>query len=285
MIDAHHHFWIYRPNEFAWLTDEMEVLRRHFMPADLKAAAEPAGVTGVITVHAKRSRTDTAWLLSLAAQDPFIKGVIGWVPLKDAELGVILDDLRKNPRFRGAREILQGASDDEFFTCPDFNRGLKELTVRQIPFDLAISQDQLASATRLVDQHPDQQFILDHLAKPEIAGSGIGEWGTQIRELAQRPNVFAKFSGVVTGMREAGWGPDFIKPYFDTALEAFGPQRLMFGSDWPMCLQQVDYARWVGIVKELASSLSADESEAFFSKTAQSAYALPIKPAVAEDAV
>lgn len=283
MIDSHHHFWIYRPNEFDWLTDDMEALRRHFMPADLKAAAEPAGVSGIITVHAKRTREDTAWLLALAAQDPFIKGVVGWVPLKDAELGVILDDLRKNSHFRGIREIIQGAPDDEFFTCPEFNRGIHELTVRQIPFDLLIFHDQLPSATRFVDQHPNQQFILDHIAKPEIRSTGAGDWNTQIRELARRPNVYCKFSGVVTEVREPDWSIDLIRPYFDTVLEAFGPQRLMFGSDWPMCLQRADYARWVDTVKELASSLSAAESEAFFSNTAQAAYALPVKPVAPEE--
>ncbi|CAN5691891.1 amidohydrolase family protein [soil metagenome] len=280
MIDAHHHFWIYRPNEFDWLTDDMEVLRMHFLPADLQAAVTPAGVTGVITVHAKRTREDTAWLLALAAQDPFIKGVVGWVPLKDPELGVILDQMRENPHFRGVREIIQGAPDEEFFTCPDFNRGIRELTVRHLPFDLLIFHDQLPSATRFVDQHPNQQFILDHIAKPEIRSTGSGAWDAQIRELAKRPNVCCKFSGVVTEVREEEWSIDLLRPFFETALEAFGSRRFMFGSDWPVCLLRTDYTRWADTVKELAGALSADESDAFFSQTAQTAYALPVRPAV-----
>ncbi len=275
MIDAHHHFWTYNAPEFSWVTDDMAVLRQDFLPRQLEEAVAGTGVSGVVTVQAKQSVEETEWLLGLAGCGERIKGVVGWVPLKDPGVGAILDRLRENARFCGVREIVQGAPDAGFFDSPDFHRGLRELTARDCPYDLLVFQNQLASATRFVDAHPGQRFILDHLAKPEIRGERPPpEWERGLRELAKRQNVFCKFSGVVTEVREGDWSVERLRPYFETALEAFGSKRLLFGSDWPVCLLRSGYAAWVAAVRELAASLSEPERAAFFGETACAAYGL-----------
>jgi len=274
MIDSHHHFWKYQADEFGWVTDEMAILRQDFLAQGLEDAVAGTGVDGVITVQAKQSLAETEWLFDLAAQNSLIKGVVGWVPLKDASLGAILDRLKSNAHFRGVREILQGASDAEFFDCPEFHRGIRELTLRGIPYDLLIFHHQLDSAMRFVDEHPNQRFILDHIAKPEIGNVFAEQWAKKIRELANRKNVFCKFSGVATEVRESAWDVKLIRPYFETVLEAFGCDRLLFGSDWPVCLLRTDYRRWISAVRELCAPLSVDECKAIFSETARTAYVL-----------
>jgi L-fuconolactonase len=276
MIDSHHHFWNYTADEFGWVTDEMAILQHDFLPGQLEKAAAGMGIKGAISVQARRSLEETNWLLWIAARTPLIKGVVGWVPLKDSSVGDLLDRLAGNPLFCGVREILQGAPDKEYFDCPDFNRGIRELTLRDIPYDLLIFHHQLGRATQFVDTHPDQRFILDHIAKPEIRKVWSGDWARNLRELARRPNVFCKLSGVATEVREPFWDVGFIRPYFETALEAFGATRLMFGSDWPVCLLRTEYSRWVSAVQELAAPLSADEREELFCGAARTAYHLPV---------
>jgi L-fuconolactonase len=274
MIDAHQHFWTYCAEEFGWVTDEMALLRHDFLPRHLEHAVRNTEVVGCVTVQARQSVEETEWLLGLAAQNQFIKGVVGWVPLKDPAVGAVLDRLAGDAHFRGVREILQGAPDGDFFTCSEFHRGLRELTARGLPYDLLIFHHQLAGATRLVDEHPDQLFILDHIAKPEIREVFADEWAKGIGELARRQNVVCKFSGVVTEVRGPGWSVEGLRPYFETVLGAFGAERLLFGSDWPVCLLRSDYLRWISAVRELAAPLSAGEREAFFSGNARRAYAL-----------
>ena len=274
MIDAHHHLWKYHAEEFGWVTDEMALLRNDFLPADLEVAISNTGVTGCITVQASQTLEETEWLLSLAALHPVIKGIVGWVPLKSPSVGALLDRLRKDPYFLGVREILQGATDEEYFDSEDFNRGLRELTVRAIPYDLLIFQNQLLRATSFVDDHPEQLFILDHSAKPEIGTLFPEAWVEGIKELSKRQNVLCKFSGLVTEVRRDVWSVELLRPYFEAVLEAFGAKRVMFGSDWPVCLLKSDYGRWVAAVKELTAELSASEKEAIFSGTAKRAYSL-----------
>jgi L-fuconolactonase len=274
MIDAHHHFWRYRAADFGWVTDEMAVLRRDFLPEDLEQAMSGAGVTGCISVQATQTVEETQWLLALAGKHPFIRGVVGWVPLRDPGLGQILDRFAGDPSFCGVREILQGSPEWEYFDSTEFHRGLHELTERGIPYDLLIFQSQLPIATRLVDAHPGQLFILDHLAKPEIGEVFPEAWGEGIAELSKRPNVLCKFSGLATEVRGREWSVDLLRPYFEIVLEAFGADRLLFGSDWPVCLLRSGYAHWVAAVKELAASLSTSEQAAIFSDTARRAYSL-----------
>ena len=276
MTDSHQHFWKYTADEFGWVTDDMAVLRRDFLPVHLQQAIAGTGVDGVVAVQARRSMIETEWLLDLARQYQMIKGVVGWVPLKDPAVGEILDRLTEIPLLRGIREVIQGEPDTEFLQCPAFHRGIRELTARGIPYDLLIFHDQLSSTIKFVDAHPNQRFVVDHIAKPEIRNASNRAWADNLKELAKRPNVFCKFSGVTTEVRESSWDIPLIRPCFETAIEAFGVNRLMFGSDWPVCLLRTDYARWMVTLEELAANLSVDERKAFFSETVRNAYHLKV---------
>ena len=276
IIDSHHHFWTYNAAEFGWITDDMAVLRRDYLPAQLEQTGAASGVTGAITVQARTCLEETGWLLDLGARHELIRGVVGWVPLKEDSVGSTLDRLAANPLFRGVREVIQGAPDAEYFDCPAFHRGMRELTSRGIPFDLLIFHHQLPRALQFVDAHPNQRFIVDHIAKPEIRPGGSEAWARDIRRLARRPNVFCKFSGVTTEVRESSWDADLIRPYFETVLKAFGPDRLMFGSDWPVCLLKTEYARWLSVTNELIGNLSESERDAFYRRTAAAAYGLKV---------
>jgi L-fuconolactonase len=276
IIDAHHHLWNYVAKDFAWVADDMAVLRQDFLPQHFETTLLGTEVTGTIAVQARTSLEETNWLLDLAAENDFINGIVGWVPLKDSSVADILDRLASNRFFRGVREIIQGASNDQYFDCPDFNRGIRELTSRDIPFDLLIFHHQIRRATQFVDAHPNQRFILDHIAKPEIGINFPEEWSREIRNLARRSNVFCKFSGLTTEVRDGSWDEDLIRPYFETVLEAFGPERLMFGSDWPVCLLQTKYARWLLATKNLTMGLSESGRDNFFHRTACTVYRLKI---------
>jgi L-fuconolactonase len=274
MIDAHQHFWKYNPEEFSWLEGDFSCLRRDFLPEHLAETLLDTGVTGTISVQARRSLAETESLLELSDKSDFIRGVVGWVPLKEEGVGCILDRCGAHPRFKGVREILQGASDSEYFTNPFFNGGIRELTRRRLSYDLLIYPGQLAAATIFVEHHPDQIFILDHMAKPEIQKDFVKSWAHDIRRLATHPNVFCKLSGLVTEIKETPWDIDLLVPYFDVVLSAFGPKRLMFGSDWPVCLAKTDYARWLLIIQHLIASLSVEERKQITHSTATQVYKL-----------
>jgi L-fuconolactonase len=273
VIDSHQHFWKYNAGEFPWISKD-SLLCRDFLPAQLEQTISGTGITAVVAVQARPSLEETEWLLSLAAQNSWIRGIVGWVPLKDPSVGAVLDRFTNNSHFRGVREMIQGAPDDRFFANADFQRGIRELTKRKIAYDLLISSHQLTAASQFVATHPKQKFILDHIAKPEIGSTFPDDWARGMRELAAQENVFCKFSGVVTEVRDGKWSVERIRPYFETVLEAFGPTRLMFGSDWPVCLLRTDYAHWVSAVKELVRHLSVREREAIFCETAKTAYDL-----------
>ena len=274
MIDSHQHFWKYDPAAFAWVTDEMKILRKDYLPSDLHQALTGSGITGVVAVQATQTIEETDWLLSLAEEDPLIQGVVGWVPLVDAAVGKHLDRLQENPKFRGVREIVQGASDQAFLDNPDFHRGIRELTRREIPYDLLIFPHQLSKAERFVRQHPNQRFILDHLAKPIVGKVFHQEWADQLRTLGQHPNVTCKFSGLLTEIREATWNLSSLVPYWETTLEIFTPSRLMYGSDWPVSLLRSPYRDWLDTVQTLSQNLTTEERLSIYDKTARKAYAL-----------
>lgn len=274
MIDSHQHFWQYCPEDYNWIDDSMTAIQRDFTPRDLQDVAGELGVIGSVAVQARQSLTESQLLLALAAQNAFVKGVVGWVPLADARVGAYLDELAASPGFKGVRHVVQGEPDPEFLARPDFNAGIKALTVRDLVYDGLIKAPQLATTIRLVDRHPQQRFVLDHIAKPVVDGPPPAVWRDQIGQLAERPNVSCKFSGVVTEATEDAWSPNLIEPYWDVVLNAFGPDRLMFGSDWPVCLVRSSYARWFNTVGELAGPLSSKEQERIMGGTARDVYRL-----------
>jgi L-fuconolactonase len=272
-IDAHQHFWKYSAAEYGWIDDQMSIIRRDFLPSDLEREIRNAGVDGVVSVQARQTLEETLWLLSVAAQNDFVKGVVGWVPLTEPSIREALDLLRRNPRLRAIRHVIQDEPDG-YLLRKDFNAGVSVLQEVGLAYDLLIHEGQLPEATRFVDQHPHQVFVLDHLAKPRIKENRLDPWRQRIKELARRENVYCKVSGLVTEADFKAWTEAQLQPYLETVLEAFGPTRLMFGTDWPVCLVACPYGRWHDVVSRFAASLSSDEQASLFGHAAARAYSL-----------
>ncbi len=274
-IDSHHHFWRYSSYEYGWIDESKQSLQRDFLPSDLKMELDGNGIDGVISVQARQCVEETRVLLEFAAANRWIRGVVGWVPLRDERLAKVLDELTSNRILRGVRHVVQDEPDDKFMLRADFVRGIARLAPYNLAYDLLVFPHQLAAAIEIVDQFPDQVFVLDHIAKPKIEVGKIDlAWHVPFKELAKRANVYCKFSGVITEVRDDRWGIETIKPYWDIALEAYGAKRLMFGTDWPVCLLRGSYHQWTTCVAELSSRLSDAEQSSFWSQTATDAYSL-----------
>jgi L-fuconolactonase len=274
VIDAHHHFWRYNTQDFGWIDDAMRVIRRDFLPIDLEKEIRAAGVDGVVSVQARQSLEETHWLLELAGQNPFIRGVVGWAPLIAPDADKIVGELAANPKLRSLRHVLQGEPDERYMLRADFNRGLAALQLHNLAYDILIFERHLPQSIELVDRHPEQVFVLDHVAKPRIKDNLLEPWRKNILELAKRPNVYCKISGMVTEADYTRWTEAQLQPYIDTVLEAFGPRRLMLGSDWPVCLVACDYSRWVNLVRGWIKKLSVPEQNRILGETAVEAYRL-----------
>lgn len=276
LIDSHHHLWEYSAEEYSWIDDSMAVLRRDFLLDELDGIARRSGVDGFVAVQARQTVEESRWLLELAGRSPRILGVVGWVPLAHRDVEEHLDRFSPDPRLCGVRHVVQDEPDDRFLLGDDFNRGVSLLKRFGLVYDVLIYARHLPAAIEFVDRHPDQPMVLDHIAKPAIdRGPPDSQWVAGIRELARRDNVSCKFSGVVTEIRFGEpWTVEDIQPYWETVLEAFTPQRLMFGSDWPVCLLKTEHARWLAAVQDLASSLSPNEQQMLFAGTAARVYGL-----------
>jgi L-fuconolactonase len=273
-IDAHHHFWKYDPTEYGWINDSMRVIRRDFLPADLQAEIGPVGIDGVISVQARQTLEETRWLLELAEQNKFIKGVVGWVPLAAPDVCKHLDELSQRPHLKGIRHVVQDEPDDRFILREDFNAGVRALADYGLVYDILIYERHLPQAIEFVDRHPRQVFMLDHLAKPRVKEHVVEPWRTDIGRLAARDNVYCKISGLVTEADWQGWTEGLLAVYLGTVLEAFGPRRVTFGSDWPVCLLASSYVKWYELVKGFCAKLSAAEQARVFGETAVEAYRL-----------
>ncbi|MBI1356798.1 MAG: amidohydrolase family protein [Acidobacteria bacterium] len=273
-IDAHHHFWKYTVAEYDWIDDSMARIRRDFLPADLEAELRAAGIDGAVSVQARQTLEESEFLLGLADAHDFLKAVVGWVPLIEPDVAEPLDRFRANPKFRGVRHVLQGEADDRYMLREDFNRGISLLADRNLVYDILIFERHLPQTLQLVDRHPKQTFVLDHIAKPRIKDGALSPWQSLIIELAHRPNVYCKVSGMVTEADYKSWTPEQLRPYFDTVLSAFGPKRILFGSDWPVCLVACEYGRWAEIVRGWISELSPAEQARILGGTAAEAYGL-----------
>ena len=273
-LDSHQHFWRYNPVEYGWIDDAMAAIRRDFLPEDLAPVIGSQGLDGTIAVQARQTLEETRWLLGLAARHPIITGVVGWVPLADSGLGRIFDEIADR-RLIGVRHVVQGEPDPRFLEGAAFNEGIRTVTGLGLTYDLLIYANQLPAAVAFVDRHPRQRFVLDHIAKPRVEGEPPDSWRRQLTELARRPNVYCKFSGVVTEVPGWRWDLTLLQPYFKVVLDAFGPRRLMFGSDWPVCLVGSTYARWLEAVNALAAGLSPAERARLMGETAAEAYRIP----------
>lgn len=273
IIDAHHHLWRFTELEYGWISSQMGVLRRDFLPDELAREMSSAGVDGTIVVQARQSLAETKWLLECAQRHPFIRGVVGWAPLVDKDLVGVLRELAGSPKLKGLRHVIQDEADG-FMLSREFDRGIATIAEAGLVYDILIQDRQLSEAAELVRRHPGQTFVLDHVAKPKIRLGQIEPWRGDLAALAEAGDVYCKISGLVTEADCSEWTLKGLKPYLDTALEAFGPHRLMAGSDWPVCLLASGYDRWWDVVREWSKDLSAAESEMILGGTAERVYRL-----------
>ena len=249
-IDSHQHFWIYNQYEYAWIDDSMAAIRRDFLPRDLRPELEANGFAGSVVVQTRQTVAETGWLLELADANPWIVGVIGWADLQADDIRGRLQQLASNPKLAGLRHVVQAEPDDRFLLRPEFMRGIAALAEFDLAYDLLIYAKHLPVAHEFVLQFPHQRFVLDHLAKPPIKSGDLDAWARGIRRLAEFPNVFCKLSGLVTEADWQEWTPEQIVPCLDLAFECFGADRLMIGSDWPVCLVASQYSRVMNLVKD-----------------------------------
>ena len=253
-IDAHQHFWHYDAVEYGWIDEAMAALRRDFLPHDLRPLLSQSGFDGCVAVQARQTLEETRWLLSLADQ---------------------LREFTRNPKLVGVRHILQAEPDDEFMLRADFRRGIAQLADFALAYDVLVYPRQLRAAVKFVSQFPEQRFVLDHIAKPLIAQAALEPWNTDIRTLAQLSNVWCKVSGMVTEGRWTEWRPQDFHPYLDVVFEAFGPERIMIGSDWPVCNVAGGYDSTMRIVTCYTAQLPAAQQEAVLGTNCAKVYRLP----------
>jgi len=273
-VDAHQHFWRYDPAEYDWIGEGMERLARNYLPADLAPLLTAEGIAGSVAVQARQTIEETRWLLGLAAKHPAILGVVGWVDLRSSEVGEQLREFAANPRFVGVRHVVQNEPDVRFLLGEAFVGGLRQLHGFGLTYDLLLFPPQLPAAVELAGMTPEQPFVLDHLAKPLIKPGILDPWQADLRALARHPNVSCKLSGLVTEAAWQGWKRADFAPYLEVALEAFGPKRLMLGSDWPVCLLAAEYPDTVGIVTDFIARLSDSEQALILGGTASRFYGL-----------
>jgi L-fuconolactonase len=271
-LDAHQHFWKYDAAEYPWITAGTP-LQRDWLPADLKPLAANVGIDGSIAVQARQSIEESRWLLELAEREPFIRGVVGWVDLQSDAVEEQLARFAPHPKFVGVRHVVQSEPAD-FLLKPEFMRGLKKLAAFNLAYDLLLFPKHLPSAVKVVGELPEQRFVLDHIAKPMVRAGMVQPWKADLRELARNPNVFCKISGLVTEANLASWRPEDFRPYLDVVFEAFGEDRLMFGSDWPVCLLAASYEQAHALVADYAWQFSAEAQAKLFGQNAQRFYDL-----------
>ena len=261
IIDSHQHFWIYDAERDAWINDEMTRIRQNFLPEDLKPVYEANGVSGCVAVQADQSDAETLFLLALAEKySSFVKGVVGWVDLQANDLYDRLDYYSQYELLKGFRHVAQGEPDD-FLARPEVIKGIRQLSAFDYTYDILIYPTQLKAALQLVREVPEVQFVVDHIAKPYIKDKKINTWSNYMRQLAAFPHVQCKVSGMVTEADWKNWKTEDFFPYLDVVFEAFGVERLMFGSDWPVCLVAAEYEQVLGIVQEYMKRVGFSEND------------------------
>ena len=279
-IDAHQHFWDLQLSEqfdYGWLHQpDKRAICRSFLPGDLQPLIDAAGIDRTIFVQTQHNLDENRWILQLAEQHPFLAGVVGWVDLASEACEEQLLEFKDNPKFVGVRHITHDEAADDFIIRPEILRGLKVLEQHQVPFDLLFFVKHLRHAAHLGRELPELPMVIDHLAKPEIKLQRTDNWLADFRAAAACPNIVCKLSGMVTEADWLDWKPADLKPYVDAALECFGPERLMFGSDWPVCLLAASYQEVYESLRELLGPLSATERAQIFGGTARQFYRLAL---------
>lgn len=275
-IDSHQHFWKYNPQTYSWIPDEMSVIRKDFTPEDLQPLLKENGFSGCVSVQADQSEAETETLLKLASEHDFIKGIVGWVDLSSEGVEDRLKYFSKNAFLKGIRHTVWDEK-GEFMTAPDFQHGISLLANLGLTYDILAFDYQLASAVELVQEFPRQKFVLDHMGKPGISGKPDEEWVKNIKLLGGCPNVWCKISGLVTEAPNFSWETSDFTPFLEIVTEAFGVDRLMFGSDWPVCLSAAGYKEVIESVEKFFSSYSREDKEKIFGGNAADFYNLKLK--------
>lgn len=272
-IDAHQHFWKFDPVRDQWIDDSMAAIQRDFMPRDLAPILQKNALDGCIAVQADQSEQETTFLLDLARSHRFIKGVVGWVDLFDPRVEERLEHFTQDEKLKGIRHIVQGQPEG-FMLQQDFQRGIGKLHSFGLVYEILVYADQIKEASELVKNHPDQVFVLDHLGKPRIKQGELEQWKKDLQALAELPNVHCKLSGVVTQADWNAWKYEEFVPYFQVLFEAFGTKRVLFGSDWPVCLVSGSYTEWLEVAQQYITQFSQGEQADIMGRNAARVYDL-----------
>ena len=249
-IDAHHHLWRYTPQAYEWIDETMAELQRDFLAADLMREIVAAGIDGTVVVQSRQTLEETRWLLKQADRCAAIRGVVGWAPIAGEDFPQVMEEFENRPKLKGLRHVIQGEKDENYILREDFNSGIRAMQGSGLVYDILIYERHLPQTIEFVDAHPEQVFVLDHLAKPLIAAGQMEPWAARMLELGQKENVWCKVSGMVTEADWRKWSAEGLRPYLDAAVEAFGVKRLIAGSDWPVCLVATPYARWFEVLRD-----------------------------------
>lgn len=271
-IDAHQHFWQYDPSRHIWMSDAMTSLKTDFLPSDLQPHLAKCGLNACIAVQADQSENENIFLLNLSERFNFIEGIVGWVDLRSDAVVARLEYYQQFPKIKGFRHVLHDESQRDYMLRPDFKRGIAHLKKYGYTYDILIFTDQLAFTVDFIKAFPEQPFVIDHIAKPLIKQQIVGEWKDYMTQIASFPNVYCKISGLVTEADWSHWKPEDFKIYLDTIVEVFGFERIMYGSDWPVCTLAATYEAQFKIVKDYFSNFSETEQMKFFGENAARFY-------------
>ena len=268
IVDSHQHFWQVGRFDYPWMSPEVDVLCHDYLPAALASVLNRNRVDRTILVQASNSLEETRWLLSLADQHAFIGGIVGWVDLESAEVARQLDEFTAHPNFKGVRHLVESEPADDWLIQDQVVNGLRQLSSRGLSYDLLVHTRHLKHARTVADECPELHFVIDHLAKPPVARREIDDWARHLKETALRPNVWCKLSGLVTEANWANWRVEDLRPYVEKALEYFGPARMMFGSDWPVCLLAASYDQVLESFETLLAGVAENDKRRMFSESA-----------------
>ena len=276
IIDAHHHLWKYNHKEYGWMDDSMATLKRDYLPDELEHELQGAGISGTVVVQARQSTEETRWLLEMADSSSSIKGVVGWLNLRSPLLGKELDEFTAHPRLVGVRHVIHDEPDDGFMLRKDFMQGIGQLERFDLVYDLLLFPGHLKNAVKLVEAFPEQRFVLDHLGKPPVKSGKIEPWSSGIQEIAEYPGVWCKLSGLVTEADHNRWRYEDLLPYMEVVLKAFGADRVMVGSDWPVCTLAAGYNQVMAVFRKFTDTLSGEERDKILYQNAIECYHLKI---------
>lgn len=274
IVDSHQHFWQVGKFDYPWMSSDVEVLYRDYLPATLKPIIARNGVARTVLVQASNSLAETHWLLDLAARNQFIGGVVGWVDLMNPEVDRTLVELTGNHWFKGVRHLVESESNDDWLVQSSVLKGLQTLAAHHVPYDMLVQTHHLRRVRAVAERCPELSIVIDHMAKPPIESGAISEWAKELKSVAAFPDVCCKLSGLVTEANHSSWKVADLRPFVDCALELFGPDRLLFGSDYPVCLLASSYERVLGSFQELLKELNDEQHERIFSNNAREFYRL-----------